>query len=139
MKVLKYTEFLNEKFLFGAIATIDINYVVNSTEHYYDRLKRVDNEDGKEIPQEEIESDIAKAIKIIGRRNMFDSGISWNGNVLDAEILIKNTSTNLNIILIVEKKRNETNAFQYFLTIKTVMRKKNFFASKKEKTLEILI
>lgn len=140
MDVLKYSDFVNEKFLFGDIATINIRYIVIGHDHYLDRLNRTDNDGGKTISQEDVESDISKAIKIIGRKNLFQTGISWNGNVLDTEILIRNSKTHLNTILIVRKSEIYNNAYQYELHIKTVLIRKNFYISDKtEKTLEIVI
>lgn len=140
MEVLKYSDFLNEKFLFGDIATINIRYIVIGHDHYLDRLNRKDNDDGKTISQIDVESDIAQAIKIIGRRNLFQAGISWNGDTLDTEILIRNSKTHLNTILIVRKTEIYNNTYQYELSIKTVIIRKNFYISDKtEKTLEIVI
>ena len=140
MEVLKYSDFLNEKFLFGDIATINIRYIVIGHDHYLDRLNRTDNDGGKTISQIDVESDIAQAIKIIGRRNLFQAGISWNGDTLDTEILIRNSKTHLNTILIVRKTEIYNNTYQYELSIKTVIIRKNFYISDKtEKTLEIVI
>ncbi len=140
MVVLKYSDFVNEKFLFGDIATINIRYIVIGHEHYLDRLNRTDNDDGRVISQEDVESDIAQAIKIIGRRNLFQAGISWNGDTLDTEILIRNSKTHLNTILIVRKTEIYNNTYQYELSIKTVIIRKNFYISDKtSKTLEIVI
>jgi hypothetical protein len=140
MEVLKYSDFVNEKFLFGDIATINIRYIVIGHDHYLDRLNRTDNDDGRVISQSDVESDIAQAIKIIGRRNLFQAGISWNGDTLDTEILIRNSKTHLNTILIVRKIEIYNNSYQYELSIKTVIIRKNFYISDKtSKTLEIVI
>ena len=68
--------------------------------------------------------------------NLFNIGIYWinKTNKLNSDILIVNKKTNLNILLDISKNRDK-----YLITIKSVMRKKNFKPSYKETTKTLFI
>ena len=137
-----YNDFVNEGNLFNGDSSVNFSYMVNADEHYYLRLDREDNEPdiegSQQISPSEVESDIKKAIPRMAKLNLFNKGIYWISNKLNSEILIQNSTTFLNIIIIVEKE-NINGISTYIFTVKTVMRKKAFVASGKEKTLTISI
>lgn len=84
------------------------------------------------IDEKEVLNDIDKALKEIVFRNLFNKGIYWNGNTLNKELLIINTNSHLNIILLVDKINNG-----YKFTVKTVMRRLDFKTNKNTFILNI--
>ncbi len=67
-------------------------------------------------------------MKFVAIKNIFDDNLFWSGDVLNKEIIITNCTTHLNTVIIVEREINN-NSPSYIITIKTVMRKKNFIVS----------
>ncbi len=129
--ILKYKSYLIESLIDSFSKDISIDFEIEGDSHFNDRLNRKDNEvnlDGKtEITKSEIISDIKKSIPQIVQRNLFGNGLNWipREGVLNKEICISNTKTNLNILLMIAKIK-EMGTFKYRFTIKTVMRKPGF-------------
>lgn len=146
MYILSYEKF-NEAVLLDTKTNIDISFIVNVDNHYYDRLSRTNTEvdmDGYPITNIDIidpidvENDIKKAMNDIALKNLFNNGIYWIKDYLNKELLITNIKTDLNIVLIAKKEKNNKE-YKYNLTVKTIMRKKEFIPSHKENTFQIKI
>ena len=138
--MLKYLQFINEAIIDSFSKEISFDFEIEGEGHFDSRLFRKDNEldslGSKIISKEEVISDIKKCIPQIVNKNLFGSGLNWipRQDLLNKEICITNTSTNLNTILLIRKIKN-LGSFKYKFTIKTVMRKFGFLPYTKDTLL----
>lgn len=132
MYIFNFEEFISEGVLLDTSRKIEVKFRIEADDHFYDGISRFDNEPD----EDEVLKDIYVAINQIATRNLFNIGLYWDKstNKLNKDILIVNSKTKLNIILIISKDKNK-----YLFKIKTVMRKSGFISSSKEKTEIIYI
>lgn len=129
--MLKYLDFINESIIDSFSKEISIDFEIEGEKHFNDRLNREDNEEdsegNKKISKDEVISDIKKCIPQIVKRNLFSNGLMWvpKQDILNKEICIINSKTNLNTLLIIRKNK-QMGSHKYVFTIKTVMRKFGF-------------
>lgn len=119
----------------NGIGSIKYNYKIVADEHFYDRLSR---DEYDIIEPDEVINDITKAMPRIALKNLFNNGIYWNGNKFNTELIVYNQETYLNSVIMIDKVKDNGN-YIYNITVKTVMRKKDFIPSKKENSLKIEI
>lgn len=98
----------------------EIDYNVDSTVHSEQRKTRIDN-DGEEITDEEIAEDVEKALEEISHDLMF------NKLDLGDKVIIKNSSSNLNIVAQLQGREYDN---IIVFKIVTVMRKENFWVNR---------
>ncbi len=140
MYIFNFEEFISEGVLLDTSRKIEVKFRIEADDHFYDGISRFDNEPDEDgntiIDEDEVLKDIDVAINQIATRNLFNIGLYWDKstNKLNKDILIVNSKTKLNIILIISKDKNK-----YLFKIKTVMRKSGFISSSKEKTEIIYI
>jgi hypothetical protein len=136
--IYKFKEFLLE----GQIATfktnLEINTIIDGSEHYFDRLSRSDNEPDEYgntiIEESEIIDTINRSLKDIILKNMFNT-YTWKDGKLMQDICIIDSETNLNIIVSLSKYVNTDKIFSYKMDILTTIRKQNF--KPKQNTMRI--
>lgn len=138
--IYNFKEFITEGVLVDRTKKVDIKFSIDADQHFYDRLSRSNNEpdiNGNTIVHEsEVIGDVENVLSQIITNNLFNIGLYWENktNKLNSDILITNRKTNLNTLLSINKNKDK-----YLITIKSVMRKKDFTPSYKEKTKHIFI
>jgi hypothetical protein len=139
-KLCNFVEFITEGTILDSSKNIDIKFKIEADQHFYDRLSRPNNEPDESgnivIGEDEVIKDIELSLDQLINANLFNIGIYWinKTNKLNSDILIINKKTNLNILLDISKNRDK-----YLITIKSVMRKKDFKPSYKETTKTLFI
>jgi hypothetical protein len=139
-KLCNFVEFITEGTILDSSKNIDIKFKIEADQHFYDRLSRSNNEPDESgnivIGEDEVIKDIELSLDQLINANLFNIGIYWinKTNKLNSDILIINKKTNLNILLDISKNRDK-----YLITIKSVMRKKDFKPSYKETTKTLFI
>ena len=139
-KLYNFVEFITEGTLLDSSKNIDIKFKIEADQHFYDRLSRPNNEPDENgniiIGEDEVIKDIKLALDQLINANLFNIGIYWinKTNKLNSDILIINKKTNLNTLLDISKNKDK-----YLITIKSVMRKKDFKPSYKENTKTLFI
>jgi hypothetical protein len=138
--IYNFYDFINEGTLVDKSKKIDIKFKIDADQHFYDRLSRSNNEPDENgdiiIDENEVIKDVEMCLNQLVNSNLFNIGIYWlnKSDKLNSDILVINKKTNLNTLLDISKQKDK-----YIITIKSVMRKKDFKPSYKENTKIIFI
>ena len=138
--IYNFYDFFNEGTLVDKSKKIDIKFKIDADQHFYDRLSRPNNEPDENgdiiIDENEVIKDVEMCLNQLVNSNLFNIGIYWlnKSDKLNTDILVINKKTNLNTLLDISKQKDK-----YIITIKSVIRKKDFKPSYKENTKIIFI